>query len=146
MANIPRGKVVQTRTERTETAGKAFVIAAGAPKHYIPGYGVVGPGDIVTLAAGCEPGKWLIHVADSDVAKVQADPSMAAILAEKAAEKLPTEEAEQSQAAKDAAEVKLAEVGAAALAAAGGAVVTDATKDAEAQKLVDAAKGEGKGK
>ena len=130
MAHIPKGNTVKVRTEREDQAGKVYVIAAGAPKHYIGGYGVCEAGDIVTLPAGTEPGKWLIHVNESDVQKVQADPSLAPSLAEAAAGRMKDQSEAQAAAEADAAaESKLADVGAAALAAAGGAAVTDATKD-----------------
>ena len=123
MAHIPRNPVVKTRTERESEHGKAYVIVAGAPAHYIGGYGVVGPGAIITLPEGTEPGKWLEEINSSDVDKVAADPDKAADLAEAAGVRKKESDAEaQKREAEEAADLekKQADVAAAALVAAGG--------------------------
>ena len=98
MAHVPRPKNLKIRSEREDQDGTAYVIVAGAPLHYIGGYGVVGPGAIITLPEGTEPGQWLEAVNPSDVTKVAEDPDKAADLAEAARER------------KDAKDAKVPEV------------------------------------
>ena len=84
---LERNKKVNPRTARKAYSedGVAYVVVAGAPTHYISGFGLVGPGDTVTLAAGVEPGKFLRAVNPADVVKADGDPEVAAELADKAA-------------------------------------------------------------
>lgn len=95
---IKKNKRINPRTARKayDEGGVKYVIVEGAPRHYISGFGVVGPGDVVTLPAGDKPGQHLRAVADADVAKVDADPAKAAELASAAAK------ANEADAAKDA--------------------------------------------
>lgn len=95
MANMPKQERVKVRTAQAGV-GPQYVIVAGAPQHYITGYGLVGPGDIVTLPEGCKPGRYLQAVNPADVAKVQGDEDQAAVLAERAKERA------DAEAAKDA--------------------------------------------
>jgi hypothetical protein len=85
MARLPQNPRIKTRTEREDLEGRPFVIIAGAPKHYIAGFGVVGPGDVITLPEGVEPGVWLEPINEKDAAKVAADPAKAEALAAAAA-------------------------------------------------------------
>lgn len=87
MARLPQNPKIDPRTERTDLDGVPYVIVAGAPKHYIAGFGVVGPGDTVTLASNVKPGRWLEPISDSDVAKLSRDPGLAMTLAEAAADR-----------------------------------------------------------
>lgn len=58
------------RTARVPQPGEQqYVIAKGAPTHYVDGYGLVGAGAIVTLAPGVTPGKWMLEVSPEDAAK-----------------------------------------------------------------------------
>lgn len=75
-----------TRTARTPGDEEPkYVIANGAPPHYVDGYGLVGPGAIVTLAPGVEPGRWYMEVAPEDAAKAATDQAAAQRLAALAA-------------------------------------------------------------
>lgn len=87
MARLPQQPKVKTRTEREDLEGRPFVLIAGAPRHYIPGFGIVGAGDVITLPEGVLPGKWLEPIAEADAAKVASNPDLAAELAEAAAER-----------------------------------------------------------
>ncbi len=87
MARLPQNPRIKTRTEREDTEGTPYVIVAGAPKHYIAGFGVVGPGAVITLPEGQKPGRWLEPINEKDAAKVAADPAKAQELAEAAAER-----------------------------------------------------------
>lgn len=106
----PNTAPMNPRTSRKAVdiaAGQQYVIVEGAPKHYIPGFGLCGPGHIVTLAAGVQPGKYLQPIADSDAAKVAHDPEKADTLAAKAKERADAEaadEAAKAAAKKDADE------------------------------------------
>ena len=61
---IKQNKRVNVRTARKafSAEGVAYVVAADAPRHYISGFGIVGPGDVVTLDANVKPGKYLAKV------------------------------------------------------------------------------------
>jgi hypothetical protein len=62
------------RTARDPKDGEPqYIVIAGAPASYISGWGLVGPGAIVTLGAGVKPGKYLVEIAASDAAKINAD-------------------------------------------------------------------------
>lgn len=74
------------RTARVPAPGEQqYVIAKGAPMHYVDGYGLCGPGAIVTLAPGVTPGKWMLEVSPEDAAKAGASESEAQRLATLAA-------------------------------------------------------------
>lgn len=82
-------KPLNPRNARTPTAGEQqYVIAHGAPKHYVDGYGLVGAGAIVTLAPGVDPGKWMVEVNPEDAAKAGETESDAQRLAVLAAAKI----------------------------------------------------------
>lgn len=82
-------KPMNPRTARTPSQDEQhYVIAQGAPKHYVDGYGLVGGGAIVTLATGVTPGKYMMEVAPEDAAKAQASESDAQRLAVLAAAKI----------------------------------------------------------
>lgn len=67
---------INPRTARTPADSEPkYVIAYGAPKHYVSGYGICGAGDIVSLAPGVSPGKHMVEVAQADVDKVNEDPT-----------------------------------------------------------------------
>lgn len=94
MAKIPEHPLVKTRTERAPVASdRRYVVIEGAPKHYIGGYGIVGPGDIVTLGDDVKPGKYLLEVHQKDANKAAASEEDAAKLAALAAEKAAEEKA-----------------------------------------------------
>lgn len=82
-------KSLNPRNARTPGAGEQqYVIAHGAPKHYVDGYGLVGAGAIVTLAPGVEPGKWMVEVAPEDAEKANGSESDGQRLAVLAAAKI----------------------------------------------------------
>lgn len=82
-------KPLNPRTARTPAGGEQhYVIAHGAPKHYVDGYGLVGPGAVVTLAPGVDPGKWMVEVNPEDAAKAGETESDAQRLAVLAAAKI----------------------------------------------------------
>lgn len=112
MAQLPKNPVVKVRTAKAG-AGPSYVIVAGAPTHYVPGYGQVGPGAIVTLPEGTKPGRWLVEVNQKDVEKAQAEgkeselaEAAAPIAADAAAA---AEEAEKKAAAEAASNTAAAE-------------------------------------
>ncbi len=82
-------KPLNPRNARTPTAGEQqYVIANGAPKHYVDGYGLVGAGAVVTLAPGVDPGRWYVEISPEDAAKAAASESDAQRLAVLAAAKI----------------------------------------------------------
>lgn len=82
-------RTVQARTARTPNPEEQkYVIAHGAPKHYVDGYGLVGAGAIVSLAPGVTPGKWMVEVSAEDAAKAGSSESDAQRLAVLAAAKI----------------------------------------------------------
>lgn len=87
MARLPQQPKVKTRTEREDLEGRPFVLIAGAPRHYIAGFGIVGAGDVITLPPGVQAGRWLEPIAEADAAKVASNPDLANELAEAAAER-----------------------------------------------------------
>jgi len=102
---------LKVRTARTPRDDEAqYVIIEGAPKHYVSGFGLVGPGSIVSLAAGVTPGKWLQQVNPSDAEKASVDVEAAGRLASKAAERAADQEPERAtrEAAEKAAAVRTA--------------------------------------
>lgn len=86
-------KPLNPRTARNpEASEQKYVIAAGAPSNcYVDGYGLVGPGAIVSLAPGVEPGRWMVEVNPEDAAKASADEADAQRLAVLAAAKIKVE-------------------------------------------------------
>jgi len=86
---MSNAQTFKPRTARTPSdTEQKYVIAHGAPKHYVDGYGLVGPGAIVSLAPGVEPGRWMVEVNPEDAAKASADESDAQRLAVLAAAKI----------------------------------------------------------
>lgn len=84
-----QGRTLQARTARIPgDAEQKYVIAQGAPQHYVDGYGLVGAGAIVSLAPGVTPGKWMVEVSEDDAAKAGASESDAIRLAVLAAAKI----------------------------------------------------------
>lgn len=90
MSNV---KPTNPRTARTpEASEQKYVIVAGAPNNcYVDGYGLVGPGAIVSLAPGVDPGMWMVEVNPEDAAKASADDTEAQRLAVLAAAKIKVE-------------------------------------------------------
>lgn len=82
---MSNNKSLNPRNARTPSEGEQqYVIAHGAPKHYVDGYGLVGAGAIVTLAPGVEPGKWMVEVNPEDAIKAgesESDAQRLAVLA-----------------------------------------------------------------
>lgn len=86
---MSKEKTFNPRSARTPgEAEQKYVIAHGAPPHYVDGYGRVGPGAIVSLAPGVSPGRWMVEVSPEDAAKASADESDAQRLAVLAAAKI----------------------------------------------------------
>lgn len=97
MATLPKNPRVRTRTSRQayDTSGTYYVLMAGAPPHYIPGYGLVHAGSVITLPEHTQPGVWLEPVNPKDVAKVSNDESLAGELAQAARQRAEDRAAEQ---------------------------------------------------
>ena len=86
---MSKNERVQPRNARTPKHDEQpYVIADGAPTHYVDGYGLVRGGAIVTLAPGVTPGRWMVEVAPEDAAKARASESDAQRLAVMAAAKI----------------------------------------------------------
>ncbi len=86
---MSRNTTFKPRTARTPQDGEPqYVIAHGAPMHYVDGYGYVGAGAIVSLALGVTPGRWMVEVAPEDAAKALASEDDAQRLAIVAAAKI----------------------------------------------------------
>ncbi len=85
--SIEPPKKVNPRTARkaADPTGVMCVVVEGAPPHYISGFGIVGPGDVVTIPEDTKPGQYLRAVNPKDVEKVAADPAKADELAAAAA-------------------------------------------------------------
>jgi hypothetical protein len=65
-------KPLNPRTERVPKDGEPqYILADGAPQHYVAGYGLCGAGAIVTLQPGVEPGKWYVEINPEDAAKAE---------------------------------------------------------------------------
>lgn len=113
---MSNNKALNPRTARTPSGGEQqYVIAQGAPQHYVDGYGLCNAGAIVTLAPGVTPGRWMVEVAPEDAEKAQASEADAQRLAVLAAAKIKAkansedvgrkqaaDQAHQAQAAADA--------------------------------------------
>lgn len=74
--------------EPSGDSGPFYVLAEGAPQHYVDGYGLCNAGAIVTLAPGIDPGKWYVEVAQEDAEKAMGSESDAQRLAAMAAAKI----------------------------------------------------------
>lgn len=86
---MTKQKNINPRTARDPSPDEQkYVIADGAPKHYVDGYGLVGPGAIVSLAPGVTPGRWMLAVSESEVAKAMESDDGARRLAVLAAAKI----------------------------------------------------------
>lgn len=86
---MSNAKPLTPRTARTPRENEQqYVIADGAPKHYVDGYGLVGSGAIVTLAPGVDPGKWYVEISPEDADKANASESDRQRLAVLAAAKI----------------------------------------------------------
>lgn len=78
------------RNARTPQADEEnYIVAAGAPAHYVSGYGRVTAGAVVSAPKGEEVSGWLVKVSASEAAKAGMDEDYAAELAAEAAEKVP---------------------------------------------------------
>lgn len=85
-------KPINPRTARTPGQGEQhYIIANGAPEHYVSGYGQVRGGHVVTLPKNQEPSRWFGKISPDQAAEAQADPAVAAKLAAKAAENVKPE-------------------------------------------------------
>lgn len=82
-------KPLNPRTARVPAESEQkYVIAHGAPQHYVNGYGLCGPGSIVSLEPGVTPGRWYVEVSPEDAEKAQASETDAQRLAVLAAAKI----------------------------------------------------------
>lgn len=67
---------IQVRTERDAQADdKWYIIAPGAPRHYVAGYSIVSGGALVSLPAKREPGDWYHEITHDQFALAGADPA-----------------------------------------------------------------------
>lgn len=140
-------KALNPRTARTPAGGEQqYVIAHGAPQHYVDGYGLVGAGAIVTLAPGVTPGRWYVEVAPEDAEKAASSESDAQRLAVLAAAKIQakanSEDVIRKQAADQAAQDKAAAEAQAKAKAEADAIAKLAASDAKAQAAADQATAE----
>lgn len=110
MAGNNNTRQLQPRTARTPSQEEQkYVIAEGAPVHYVDGYGLVRAGAIVSLAPGVTPGKWYVEVSPEDAAKASASEQGAIQLAVLAGAKIRARGNNSDVARKEAAdEVTLA--------------------------------------
>ena len=142
-------KAVNPRNARNPREGEQqYVIAHGAPKHYVDGYGLVGPGAIVTLAPGVTPGRWYVEVAPEDAEKAAASESDAQRLAVLAAARIKANGNQDDRNRKQAADEsthqqRISEEQARAQAEADG-IARVAAADAKAQAAADQATAEKK--
>ena len=140
-------KSLNPRTARTPSAAEQqYVIAHGAPQHYVDGYGLVGAGAIVTLAPGVTPGRWYVEVAPEDAEKAASSESDAQRLAVLAAAKIKananSDYVIRKQAADQAAQAKAAADAQAKAKAESDAIAKLAASDAKAQAAADQATAE----
>lgn len=102
---MSKQKNINPRTAREPSPDEQkYVIADGAPKHYVDGYGLVGPAAIVSLAPGVTPGRWMVEVSESDVAKAMESDDAARRLAVLAAAKIKGNRNEKDVQRKEAAD------------------------------------------
>lgn len=107
---MSNNKALNPRTARTPAGGEQqYVIAQGAPQHYVDGYGLCNAGAIVTLAPGVDPGRWMVEVAPEDAEKAQASEADAQRLAVLAAAKIKAKANSQDVSRKQAADQATAE-------------------------------------
>lgn len=67
-------KPLKVRTAREPSPNDTqYIIVAGAPRHYVSGYGLVGPGAFVSLAEGVKPGKYMAEVTAKEKAAVDSE-------------------------------------------------------------------------
>lgn len=103
-------KALNPRTARTPAGGEQqYVLAHGAPTHYVDGYGLCNAGAIVTLAPGVTPGRWYVEVAPEDAEKAQASEADAQRLAVLAAAKIKAKANSEDVGRKQAADQATAE-------------------------------------
>lgn len=144
---VSNTKPLQPRTARTPGENEQqYVIAHGAPVHYVDGYGRVSAGAIVTLAPGVTPGRWYVEVSPEDAQKAQASESDAQRLAVLAAAKIQAKGNEGDRKRKEAADEavnlqRIAEAQARAQQEAEG-IARQAEADARAQEAKDQAEAE----
>lgn len=75
-------KKFNSRTARNpQPSDKQYVVIEDAPLHYISGFGLVGPGALVSLGDDVKPGKWLAEVSASEAKQAAHDEGAAAELA-----------------------------------------------------------------
>lgn len=80
-------KAVKTRTERdADAADVMYILAPGAPAHYVAGYGRCVGGDFVGIPPGQEPGHWYHKVSAAEYAEAQHDEAVLGKLQRRAAD------------------------------------------------------------
>lgn len=144
---MSNNKAMNPRTARTPAGGEQqYVIAHGAPQHYVDGYGLVGAGAIVTLAPGVTPGRWYVEVAPEDAEKAAASESDAQRLAVLAAAKIKargnSDDVGRKQAADKALQEQAAADAQAKAQAEADAIAKLAESDAKAKAAADQATAE----
>lgn len=140
-------KALNPRTARTPSGGEQhYVIAQGAPTHYVDGYGLCNASAIVTLAPGVDPGRWMVEVAPEDAEKAQASEADAQRLAVLAAAKIKakanSEDVSRKQAADQAAQAQASADAQAKAQAEADAIAKLAAADAKAKAATDQATAE----
>lgn len=67
---------IQVRTERDAQGDDAcFILAPGAPRHYVAGHAIVGGGALVTLSTRTKPGDWYHEITREQYEIASADPA-----------------------------------------------------------------------
>lgn len=140
-------KALNPRTARTPADGEQqYVIAQGAPQHYVDGYGLCNAGAIVTLAPGVTPGRWYVEVSPEDAQKAQASEADSQRLAVLAAAKIKakgnSEDVNRKQAADQARQAQAAADAQAKAQDEADAIAKLAASDAKAQAAADQATAE----
>lgn len=83
--NDTNAKAFNPRNARNPDEGVAYVIATGAPRHYVSGHGLVGGGALVRQRASITPGPTMLRLSEEQYQQALADPAFAKQLADKAA-------------------------------------------------------------
>lgn len=97
----PSAKAFNPRNARQPDEGVPYIIATGAPRHYISGHGLVGGGALVRQRPSITPGPMLLRLTEEEYQHALADPAVAKQYADKAAEQ--AREAARAQRGKPAA-------------------------------------------
>lgn len=133
--NDPNAKAFNPRNARNPDEGVAYVIATGAPRHYVSGHGLVGGGALVRQRASITPGPTMLRLSEEQYQQALADPAFAKQLADKAAVQMRDKRDKRGKAGAKPAEGPTVEELRAAQDAAAAAEAAKAVAEAEAERL-----------